>query len=76
MKFSEQKTKKYLLFNSALSTLKGTHIGIEATEWNRSRNEYLEKGFSWSPYEYVYDNDNLIEIRWGKHTSIYIKYLY
>lgn len=53
-----------------------TFIGIEATEWNRSRNEYLEKGFSWSPYEYVYDNDNLIEIRWGKHTSIYIKYLY
>lgn len=51
-------------------------IGVEATEWNRSRNEYLEKGFSWSPYEYVYDNDNLIEIRWEKHTSIYIKYLY
>ncbi len=24
--------KKYLLFNSALSTLKGTHIGIEATD--------------------------------------------
>ena len=51
-------------------------IGIEATEWKRSRNEYLKKGFSWSPYEYKYDNDNLIEIQCGKSTRIYIKYLY
>lgn len=50
-------------------------IGIEATEWNRSRNEYLGKS-TWHTYEYIYDNDNLIEIRWGKYTSIYIKYLY
>lgn len=51
-------------------------IGIEATEWNRSRNEYLRNKKYGSPYEYIYNNDNLIEIRWGESTSIYIKYLY
>lgn len=50
-------------------------IGIEATEWNRSRNEYLRNEKYCSPYEYKYDNNNLIEIRHGKHTRIYIKYL-
>lgn len=51
-------------------------IGIEATEWNRGRNEYLDKGLPWSPYEYVYENNNLVEIHYGKNTHIYIKYLY
>lgn len=50
-------------------------IGIEATEWNRSRNEYLRNKKYGSPYEYKYDNDNLIEICYGKYTRIYIKYL-
>lgn len=51
-------------------------IGIEATEWLRSRNEYLRNKKYVSPYEYKYDNDNLIEIQWGNSTRIYIKYLY
>lgn len=51
-------------------------VGIEATEWNRGRNEYLDKGLPWSPYEYVYNNNNLVEIHYGKNTHIYIKYLY
>ncbi len=50
-------------------------IGIEATEWNRSRNEYLRNKKYVSPYEYKYDNDNLIEIQWGNSTRIYIKYM-
>ncbi len=50
-------------------------IGIEATEWLRSRNEYLRNKKYVSPYEYKYDNDNLIEIQWGNSTRIYIKYM-
>lgn len=50
-------------------------IGIEATEWNRSRNEYLRNKKYDSPYEYKYEDDNLIEIQYGKSTHIYIKYL-
>ena len=51
-------------------------IGIEATEWLRSRNEYLINEKYGSPYEYIYDNDNLIKIQWENSTRIYIKYLY
>lgn len=51
-------------------------VGIEATEWNRRRTEYLKIKYYPIMYDYIYNNGYLVEIGGGKYMHIYIKYLY
>lgn len=48
--------KKYILFNSSLSYLKGTHIGIKATEKLLSRNPNLYMVYVGHDYGFIDEN--------------------
>lgn len=54
--------KKYLLFNSSMSRLKGTHIGIEATEQLMEKYPDLYMVYAGNDYGLMQENGNIQKI--------------